>query len=224
MQSTIKKSLLGLALATAIAGCTDSKQYETSYCSLVDVSGTYAGEKSSVVNTVKAGIVPQMIPGDSLFFVKIDSNSYSEDNLITKLTLDYRPTRANSQKLAVAGKLDDFGKGKARSNLTDISGALMLCSDYLKATRSGTKVMFVFSDMNEEFPAGVVRKFADDEFDGIDIVAMNIIKLNKDSVNPEVYRNRLKQWHQRATASGARSWNTLIDVTKIPEYILQVKS
>jgi len=224
MQSTIKKSLLGLALATAIAGCTDSKQYETSYCSLVDVSGTYAGEKSSVVNTVKAGIVPQMIPGDSLFFVKIDSNSYSEDNLITKLTLDYRPTRANSQKLAVAGKLDDFGKGKARSNLTDISGALMLCSDYLKATRSGTKVMFVFSDMNEELPAGVVRKFADDEFDGIDIVAMNIIKLNKDSVNPEVYRNRLKQWHQRATASGARSWNTLIDVTKIPEYILQVKS
>jgi hypothetical protein len=165
-----------------------------------------------------------MIPGDSLFFIKIDSNSYSEDNLVTKLTLDYRPTRANSQKLAVARKLDDFGKGTARSNLTDISGALMLCSDYLKATRSGTKVMFVFSDMNEELPKGVVRKFADDEFDGIDIVAMNIIKLNKDSINPEVYRKRLEQWHQRATTSGARSWNTLIDATKIEEYILQVKS
>jgi hypothetical protein len=224
MQTTIKNVLLAVTLATAVAGCTDSKQYETSFCSLIDVSGTYAGEKTRVVNTVKAGIVPQMIPGDSLFFVKIDSNSYSEDNLVTKLTLDYRPTKANSQKLAVARKLDDFGKGKARSNLTDISGALMLCSDYLKATRSGTKVMFVFSDMNEELPKGVVRKFADDEFEGIDIVAMNIIKLNKDSVNPDVYRKRLEQWHQRTTTSGARSWNTLIDATKIQEYIQQVKS
>ncbi len=224
MQTTIKNALLAAALATVAAGCTDSKEYETSFCSLIDISGTYAGEKANVVNTVKAGIVPQMIPGDSLFFVKIDSNSYSEENLVTKLTLDYRPTRANSQKLAVAHKLDEFGKGKARSKLTDISGALMLCSDYLKATQSGTKVMFVFSDMNEELPAGVVRKFADDEFDGIDIVAMNIIKLNKDSINPEVYRNRLKQWDQRTTTSGARSWSTLIDATKIPEYILQVKS
>ena len=224
MNTMIKKCLLAAALATTVAGCTDSKQYETSYCSLIDISGTYAGEKSSVVNTVKAGIVPQMIPGDSLFFVKIDSNSYSEDNLVTRLTLDYRPTRANSQKLAVAHKLDEFGKGRASSNLTDISGALMLCSDYLKATGSGTKVMFVFSDMNEELPKGVVRDFAEDEFEGIDIVAMNIIKLNKDSANPEVYRKRLEQWQQRATASGARSWNTLIDGTKIPEYIVQVKS
>ena len=224
MQPMINNTLLAITLVTALAACSDSKQYETSYCALVDVSGTYASEKSSVVNTVKAGIVPQMIPGDSMFFVMIDSNSYSEDNLVTKLTLDYRPTKANSQKLAVAQKLDEFGKGKARSNLTDISGAMMLCSDYLKATGSGTKVMFVFSDMNEELPKGVVRKFTDDEFDGIDIVAMNIIKLNKDSANPEVYRKRLAQWQQRTSASGARSWNTLIDATKIAEYIVQVKS
>ena len=224
MTSTLKTTLLAATLVTAIAGCSDNKQYETSYCSLIDISGTYAGEKSSVVKTVKAGIVPQMIPGDSLFFVKIDSNSYSEENLVTKLTLDYRPTRANSQKLEVAQRLEEFGKGKAQSRLTDISGALMLCSDYLKATGSGTKVMFVFSDMNEELPAGVVRQFADDEFEDIDIVAMNIIKLNKDSVNPEVYRKRLDDWQQRTSDSGARSWQTLIDATKIPEYILQVKS
>ena len=224
MQTTIKKCMLAVTFATAVAGCTDSKQYETSYCSLIDISGTYAAEKSSVVNTVKAGIVPQMIPGDSLFFVMIDSNSYSEDNLVTKLTLDYRPTTANEQKLKVAKQLDEFSKGRDRSKMTDISGAMMLCSDYLKATGSGTKVMFVFSDMNEELPKGVVRKFADDEFDDIDLVALNIIKLNKDSANPEVYRKRLDKWAQRTTASGARSWSTLIDATKIPEYILNVKS
>lgn len=223
MKNLIKPALLVAALAT-LASCSDSKQYETSYCALIDISGTYAGEKASVVNTIKAGIVPEMIPGDSLFFVMIDSNSYSEDNLVTKLTLDYRPTKANSQKLAVAKKLDEFGKGKARSRLTDISGALMLCSDYLKATGSGTQVMFVFSDMNEELPQGVVRKFAKDEFEGIDIVAMNIIKLTKDSANPEVYRKRLERWNEKTLGSGARSWNTLIDGTKIPEFIYQVKS
>ncbi len=224
MNKKIKTGMLALALAAGAAGCSDSKDFETSYCALIDISGTYAGEKSTVVNTVKAGIVPQMIPGDSLFFVMIDSNSYSEDNLVTKLTLDYRPTKANSQKLAVAQKLDEFGRGKARSKMTDISGAMMLCADYLKATGSGTQVMFVFSDMNEELPAGVKRKFAEDEFEGIDIVAMNIIKLNKDSNNPEIYRKRLDKWSSRTTASGARSWNTLIDATKIPEYIHQVKS
>ena len=102
MQAKLKYALSALAFATAISGCSDSKQYETAYCALIDISGTYASEKASVVNTVKAGIVPQMIPGDSLFFVMIDSNSYSEDNLVTKLTLDYRPTTANEQKLKVA--------------------------------------------------------------------------------------------------------------------------
>jgi hypothetical protein len=223
MEKIIKRILLALSVTVAVSACTDSKQYETSYCALMDISGTYAGEKSTVVNIIKAGIVPEMIPGDSLFFVKIDSNSYAEENLVTKLTLDYRPTKANSQKMAVAKKLDDFSKGNAKSRLTDISGALMLCSDYLKAAQSGTKVMFVFSDMKEELPAGVVRKFTDDEFEGIDIVAMNVIKLSKDSANPEVYRTRLSAWDKQITNAGARSWNTLIDATKIQEFIYNVK-
>lgn len=223
MENKLKPVFLAASIVVAVSACSDSKKYETSYCTMTDISGTYAGEKASVVNIIKAGIVPEMIPGDSLFFVKIDSNSYAEENLVTKMTLDYRPTTANSQKLAISETLDDFGRGNARSRLTDISGALMLCSDYLKSTQSGTQVMFVFSDMKEELPAGVVRKFAEDEFAGIDIVAMNVIKLSKDSANPEVYRKRLKSWNERAISSGARSWNTLIDATKIQEFIYQVK-
>lgn len=223
MEKIIKHILLAVSMVAVVSSCSDSKEYETSFCALMDISGTYAGEKANVVNIIKAGIVPEMIPGDSLFFVKIDSNSYAEENLVTKLTLDYRPTKANSQKLAIAKTLDDFGRGNARSRLTDISGALMLCSDYLKATQSGTQVMFVFSDMKEELPSGVVRKFAEDEFDGIDIAAMNVIKLTKDSANPEIYRDRIKKWNKKIVDSGARSWNTLIDATKIQEFIYKVK-
>lgn len=219
MRKIIKHVLLAISVSSIVAACTDSKEYETSYCTLVDISGTYSGEKKSVVNIVKAGILPEMIPGDSLFFVKIDSNSYAEENLVTKLTLDYRPTQANSQKLTLSKTLDKFGKSKAKSNLTDISGAMMLCSDFLKATQSGTQVIFVFSDMKEELPKGVVRKFAKDEFEGIDIAAMNVIKLNKDSANPEVYRKRLKKWNKKIINSGASSWTTLLDATKIQEFI-----
>jgi hypothetical protein len=119
--------------------------------------------------------------------------------------------------------LDKFASGNAKSRLTDISGAMMLCSDYLKEAQSGTQVMFVFSDMFEELPAGVVRKFADDEFSGIDVAAMNVIKLNRDSTNPEVYRKRLKHWDERIVGSGANSWTTLLDATKIQEFIVKVK-
>jgi hypothetical protein len=223
MQSRIKHCLLAVALASAVAGCSDNKQYETSICTLVDISGTYASEKASVVNIIKAGILPEMIPGDSIYFITIDSNSYNEENLISKLTLDYRPTTANNQKFTLSKTLDKFAAGKTRSNLTDISGAMMLCSDYLKEAQSGTQIMIVFSDMNEELPKGVKRKFTDDEFDGIDIAAMNVIKLNKDSTNPEVYRDRLKGWDDRIVSSGANSWTTLLDATKIQEFISKVK-
>ncbi len=223
MRKIIKPILLAVFVSSIVAACTDSKEYETSFCTLVDISGTYAKEKKTVVNIVKAGIVPEMVPGDSLFFVKIDSNSYAEENLVTKLTLDYRPTQANNEKLNLSKKLDKFGKGKARSRMTDISGAMMLCSDYLKASQSGTQVMFIFSDMKEELPSGVKRKFSNDEFKGIDIAAMNVIKLNKDSANPEVYRNRLKKWNKRIMSSGANSWTTLLDATKIQEFIDKIK-
>ena len=223
MKNLIIKSLFAGTIMLGASACTDSKLYETSYCALVDTSGTYAREKSNVVKIVKAGVVPEMVPGDSLFVVTIDSNSYAEDNLVTRLTLDYRPTKANHQKLALAEKLDQFASSKASSSQTDISGALMLCSDYLKATQSGTQIMFVFSDMKEELPKGVVRKFEADEFDGINIAAMNVIKLNKDSSNPQVYRKRLKSWDKRLVNSGAESWDTLIDASKIQEFIYAAK-
>lgn len=219
----IKRLFLVVSVIATFTGCTDSKDYETAYCALMDISGTYASEKKNMTKIIKAGILPQMIPGDSLFVIMIDSNSYQKNNEVTRLTLDYRPTEANSQKLALSKKLDKFAKGSDRSRHTDISGAMMLCSDALKDTKSGTQVMFIFSDMKEELPAGVVRKFEKTEFSGIDIAAMNVIKLNKDSLNPEIYRSRLKKWAKKATSGGAKSWNTLMDPTKIPEFIDQAK-
>lgn len=223
MKSTARL-IIALFSAITIVGCSENKEYETSFCALADVSGTYAREKANIVQIIKAGILPEMVPGDSLFLITIDSNSYSETNLQTKITLDYRPSEVNIQKLAFSRALNDFAKDGTTSQHTDISGAMMLCSDYLKDTDSGNQMMFIFSDMAEELPAGVVREFSEHEFSNIDIAAMNVIKLNKDSLNPEIYRNRLKSWQEKVDAADARSWSTIIDATKIQEYIYEVKS
>jgi hypothetical protein len=205
------------------AGCSDSKQYETAMCALIDVSGTYAHEKANVVRTIKAGLLPGLEPGDSLFFITIDSNSYTEEDLVAKVTLDYIPSKANEQTLAFAKTLDEFAKTNLRSNHTDISGAMMLCSDYLRNTGSGNRSIIIFSDMQEELQPGLKREFKPTEFEGTDIAALNVIKLNKDSTDPEIYRQRMIDWEKRVLAAGAKSWTMILDATKIPEYIERLK-
>lgn len=205
--------------AILLSSCSDNREYETAICALTDISGTYAKEKKNMVKIIKAGIVPKMVPGDTLFLVAIDSNSYEDKNIKGKLTLDYRPSEANSQRLKFAALLDAFAKAKTKSRYTDISGAMMLCAGQLKTTQAGTQLMFIFSDMKEELKPGIRRSFDNDEFENIDIAAMNVIKLNADSVNPQIFRKRIKKWKKRVLKHSAKSWNASISPTDISDYI-----
>ncbi len=211
--------LLLTAAAVLLSACSDNKQYETAICALADVSGTYAQEKKGMVNIIQAGILPKMLPGDSLSLIAIDSSSYDEKNIRAQLTLDYRPSQANTQRLVFAEKLDQFAKEKGSAKYTDISGAMMLCSGYLKSTNAGTQAMFIFSDMKEELKPGLKRSFSNDEFDNIHIAAMNVIKLNEDNVNPQIYRARMKKWEERVLKHGAKGWNANLKPADIAEYI-----
>jgi len=219
---TIRHKLISFILLSSVvflSGCSDNKEYETAICALTDISGTYAKEKKGIVNIIKAGIVPKMVPGDNLVLITIDSNSYSDDNIKGKLDLDYRPSQANQQRLKFAGLLDDFANKKTSAKFTDISGAMMLCSGHLKSTGAGTQIMFIFSDMKEELQEGIKRSFNKDEFTNIDIATMNVIKLNTDSANPQNFRNRMTKWEKRVLAHSAKSWNGTLDPTEVGEYI-----
>lgn len=208
-----------VASATLLSSCSDNKQYETAICALADISGTYADEKKNMVNIIKAGIIPRLVPGDSLFLITIDSSSYDEENLKGKLTLDYRPSQANKQRLEFANILDKFAQKKTSAKFTDISGAMMLCSGHLKSTMAGTQIMFIFSDMKEELKPGIKRSFNDDEFENINIAAMNVIKLNEDNIDPQIYRSRMKKWEKRILKHSAKSWNATLVPTDISDYI-----
>lgn len=211
--------LFGIAGATLLAAaCSDGKQYATAACTLVDVSGTYSQQKGEVARIVKAGILPRLMPGDSLFLVAIDSNSYEEGNLLAQVTVDYVPSKASEQKLGFAKALDRFAASGARSTHTDISGAMMLCADRLRSTGAANQAIFVFSDMQEDLQKGLKREFKRDEFKGIHVTALNVIKLKKDAADPEVYRNRLRTWEKKLLSRGAATWEVILDPVRIPEY------
>ncbi|HVI23122.1 MAG TPA: hypothetical protein VM691_06530, partial [Myxococcales bacterium] len=120
------KKLALFLYAAGLFACTSGRNYSQAVVALVDVSGTYADQKADVVNVIKRGILPKLMPGDSLYVIRIDDESYKKDNVEADLNLDVRPSRANAQKLAFARKLEDFAHRPQRARHTDIRGAMML--------------------------------------------------------------------------------------------------
>lgn len=211
-----------LTLLTAIllvAGCTKSSRYSQALCVLVDVSGTYADQKEDVVEVIRKGILPGMLPGDSIMLIRIDSESYEETNVVSKLTLDVRPSHANAQKMAFSKSLDAFAGEVEEATYTDIRGAMMLAAEYLKETGAGTQTIVLFSDMQEDLPQGASRSLAVSEFERIRVVAVNVKKLRRDNLDPEIYRSRLTHWENQVIASGARDWRVIHDAEKLVAYL-----
>ncbi len=218
----MKRVLVSLALGLAVLGC-DSRRYDQAIGVLIDVSGTYSDQRAETVNVIKREVLPHMVPGDTLLVVRIDSESYDQENVEALLTLDHRPSHANAQKLAMAHKLDAFAKQPVNARHTDIPGAMMLTSEYLNEIGSGSRVMLIFSDMQEDLPPGSKRDLTSDELQGTHVVAMNVKRLQHDTVDPAVFRDRLETWGERVTAAGAVEWRTFMDATKLPDYLATIR-
>lgn len=198
--------------------CEDSRSHARATCVLVDVSGTYADQRDEVVRVVRSGLLPEVRPGDSFTVIRIDDRSYDRRAVEATVTFDSQPSRANAQKLTLAGKLDRFARSRERAaRYTDISGALLLAADYLRETHAGRKSIVIFSDLKEELPPGAHRALGPGEFKGIDIVAMNVKRLSADNRNPDEYRKRLGEWGTRLTRAGAASWRVVLE----PEELAQ---
>jgi hypothetical protein len=140
------------------------------------------------------------------------------------MTLDPRPSRANAQKLALARQLDEFAAGDERSRYTDIPGAMMLGAEYLQEVASGSRIMLIFSDLQEELPAGSTRQMGDTELEGIQVVAMNVKRLEDDTADPGVFRRRLQTWQQRVERAGGAGWRTFMDSGKLSDYLAEIRS
>jgi hypothetical protein len=223
----VRRALLLLflgAAAVGLVGCTDDgSRYQQAVAVLIDVSGTYADQKGEVARIVKREVLPSLEPGDTLALIRIDSESYEKANVEALVTLDRRPSRANAQKLELASRLDAFARGDARSQFTDIPGAMMLAADYLRETEAGSRVILVLSDMRADLPPGARREFDEREFAGVQVVAVNVKHLESDNADPEQFRARLATWERDVTGAGAAGWRTVMDAQKLAPYLAEIR-
>jgi len=226
MKAKLCRFISAILLATLVlvaAACEDGKRYDQALCILIDVSGTYADQRKEVVRIVKSEVLPNLEPGDTLLVLRIDGESYDKDNLEVLTTLDARPSRANVEKLGIAQRLDEMAVRQVAARHTDIPGAMMLGGEYLRELDSGSRVMLIFSDMEEDLAPGTERKLRSDEFAATHVVAMNVKHLRSDNVDPDALRSRLASWEKRVLASGALDWRTIMDPTKLGDYLSSVR-
>ena len=205
-------------LAILIAGCTEEpKNYTRGVYMLLDTSGTYTKElrKAQIIINY---ILANLNPGDTFAVARIDSGSFSEKDIIQKVTLDGRPSVSNNQKRAFAQKIDEFVKTVKSSPYTDISGGLLQAVEYLNETGSGKKTVLIFSDMQEELMKGHVRDFPI-QLAGFDVVALNVTKLRGDQIDPREYLNRMDHWAAKVQENGG-NWRIINDLDKL-EGVLQ---
>ena len=214
-----------LSILAALVGlsCNDGVEYRQAVAVLVDVSGTYTDQAGEVARILKREVLPGLVPGDALLLVRIDSQSYERENLETLVTLDARPSKANAEKLALAKRIDTFAAGVVKSEYTDIRGALMLAAEYLREIPAGSRVILVFSDMNEDLPNGTTRELEAKEFADIDVVAVNVKRLQADNADPQLFRGRLASWQERVLSHGAAGWREVLDAGQLPVHLAQLR-
>ena len=203
-------SLASLGLAPYLAACTDPRSHAQAVYFLVDTSGSYAQEvdKAQIVVNYLLGMLNS---GDSLAVARVRSRSFSEKDIIAKVTFDNRPSQANSQKRAFRNEVEAFIRSSRSSAYTDITGGLIQGSLFLNETGAGRKTILIFSDMQEELDRATVRDFPFD-LKNIRVVAVNVVKLKSDNIDPRRYTGRLEEWQKRVQAAGATEWRVINDI------------
>ena len=202
-----------LAAAVALSGCADPRSHTHAVYMLVDTSGTYAREanKAQVIVNYLLGTLQ---PGDSLAIARVESRSFSEKDIIAKARFDTRPSQANMQKRAFKDKMDGYFRGVRGTAYTDITGGLIQGAEFLNETGAGLKTILIFSDMQEELDKATVRNFAIN-LKNIRVIAVNVVKLSTDNVDPRRYMGRLEAWQKRVEDAGAREWRVINNLDRL---------
>ena len=208
------KKLFALAVVICIlmTGCTDSKSRSTGVYMLLDTSGTYAVElkKAQKILNYLLGV---LAPGDTLAVARIDTGSFSEKDIIAKVTFDERPSVANSQKRAFMQQVETFVTTVKGSPYTDISGGILQAIEYLNEAESGKKYILIFSDLKEELAKGYKRDIPF-QLPDYSVIALNVTKLRGDNIDPKEYLARVEDWRGKVEKGGG-DWGMINDLERL---------
>lgn len=206
------KIVFSLTVVLLVTSCQQVDHRRSMYM-VIDTSGTYAKEVDKAERVISY-LLSKLNPGDSLAVAQVKSRSFSEKDIIAKVTFDKTPSKATAQKRAFRLKIDKFAKKVRKSRgsaYTDITGALIQGVEFVNETGAGNKTILVFSDMQEELSKGTIRDFPID-MSGIEVVALNVTKLTTDNIDPRRYLDRLDRWEKRLRQAGAKDWKKVNDL------------
>ncbi|MDZ7828125.1 MAG: VWA domain-containing protein [Halofilum sp. (in: g-proteobacteria)] len=191
-------ALLGL-LMTACGGGPQNRAAAV----LIDISGEYAAEVKKA-RELTGYLLAGLEPGDSIAIAFIDNTSYSDRNFIARTELDHRPSVANDQKRKVRAQLDAFlERFSVPSAHSDLTGGVLLARDFLQRTEAKRRQLYLLSDLDEDLPPQLERDVPL-KLDGIEVIAVNVIRRDSDNIDPANYRRRLSAWQQRVEQDGGR--------------------
>jgi hypothetical protein len=206
-------SLAGIALALALTGCDEPIPPGRGVYMLMDTSGTYTGELKQAQRIINA-ILARLDPGDSFAVARIDTGSFSEKDIIAKITFDDRPSMANQQKRKFRQHIDDFVRKVKPAAYTDVTGGVLQAIEYLNEKNPGRKTILIFSDLKEELKKGYTRKSIPLQVDKFSVVALTVTKLRSDNIDPREYMDRLEYWQTRIEEGGGR-WRVINDMDRL---------
>lgn len=205
--------LICLFITATLTGCADTTSHTRGVYMLLDSSGTYTNELQQA-HAIINYLLATLTTGDSFGIAKIDSGSFSEKDIIAKMTFDRRPSVSNQQKRLFKQKVDEFlsavNKGSA---YTDITGGILQASEYLQETGAGKKYILIFSDLKEDLIKGQVRDFPI-QVPACKVVALNVTKLRSDNIDPREYYDRVQKWEERVTEGGGL-WQLVNDLNRL---------
>ncbi len=212
--------LIIIFIVAIMGGCADTTSHSRGVYMLLDTSGTYKAElvKAQSIISYLLGVLQ---PGDSQGVARIDTGSFSEKDIIAKVTYDRRPSVANRQKRAFHETVNTFVSTVKGSPYTDITGGVLQAAEYLNEACSGKKYILIFSDLKEELVKGYIRDFPIDLKD-FHVIALNVTKLRSDNKDPREYKSRLEYWKKRVEDGGGH-FRVINDIERL-DSILEEKA
>jgi len=219
--SRVVLALLAIAAAMLLASCADKKSHAQAVYLLLDSSGTYTQELGKAQALI-GYLLGTLNPGDSFAVATVKSRSFSEKEIVAKVTFVKDPLQVNAQKQAFRDKVAAYVrsmKNQKGSAYTDITGGIIQAAEYLNETGSGRKSILIFSDMQEELDYQTKRDFPID-LKGISLAALNVTKLTTDNADPRRYLDRMAWWEKRVRSAGAADWHVVNDLEH-PERIFR---
>ena len=199
-----------------LAGCSEESAHNRGVYMLMDTSGTYTQELEKAQHIINY-ILAKLQPADSFAVASIDTGSFSEKDIVARITFDSRPSQANQQKLVFRDSINTFVKNVKSSSYTDITGGILQATEYLNEKAPATKTILIFSDLKEELQKGYVRDIPL-QLSGYEVVALNVTKLRSDNIDPREYMERLSQWKKRVEAGGGR-WRVINDLERLEKIL-----